>query len=175
MTSPQEKNNSLETSEFQENLEILRQTYFFSGVPIEKLKIFAYICKRETFEEDEYLFRQDENDGRAFYILKGKANLYYDGDDGEEFVRDFKEGEFLAGSSLLSDAQRLFSLKASSEMGCLIMSRDKFNSAIKQFPDIMPIIARSLVDRINSWEGRFIDERTEGCQICRHKLGVSVV
>jgi len=44
--------------EYQENLGILRQTYFFSGLPLESLKIFAYLCTREKFREGEFLFRQ---------------------------------------------------------------------------------------------------------------------
>ena len=56
MTSSSEKNDSYQSSEFQENLEILREIFFFSSIPLEKLKVFAYICKRETFKPDEYIF-----------------------------------------------------------------------------------------------------------------------
>ena len=52
-----EKNNLAPSSEFQENLEILRQTYFFSGLPLETLKIFAYLCTREKFRQGEHIFR----------------------------------------------------------------------------------------------------------------------
>ena len=70
-----EKNNSAPASEFQENLEILRQTYFFSGLPLETLKIFAYLCTREKFRPGEHIFRQNEDDGQAFYIIDGQARL----------------------------------------------------------------------------------------------------
>ena len=70
-----EKNKLSPSSEFQENLEILRQTYFFSGLPLETLKIFAYLCTREKFRQGEFIFRQDEDDGQAFYIINGKAGL----------------------------------------------------------------------------------------------------
>ena len=66
-----EKNNTTPSSEFQENLELLRQIYFFSGLPLETLKVFAYLCTREKFKPDEYIFNQDEDDGQAFYIIKG--------------------------------------------------------------------------------------------------------
>ena len=70
-----EKNNTTPSSEFQENLELLRQIYFFSGLPLETLKVFAYLCSREKFKQDEYIFSQDEDDGRAFYIINGQAQL----------------------------------------------------------------------------------------------------
>jgi len=70
-----EKNEVNPSSELEENLEILRQTYFFSGLPLETLKIFAYLCIREKFKKNEYIFKQYEDDGRAFYIIDGKASL----------------------------------------------------------------------------------------------------
>ena len=63
--------------EFQDNLEILRQTYFFSSLPLETLKIFAYLCTRAKFKQGEHIFRQNEDDGRAFYIIDGKARLLH--------------------------------------------------------------------------------------------------
>ena len=73
--------SSLETDkltagcELDQNLELLRQTYLFSGIPLETLKVFAYLCSREKFQEGEYLFRQGEDDGQAFYIISGHAVL----------------------------------------------------------------------------------------------------
>ena len=48
MNSP-EKNSGPTICEFQDNLNLLRQTYFFSGLPLETLKVFAYLCDREKF------------------------------------------------------------------------------------------------------------------------------
>ena len=44
-----DENSLSPSSEYQENLDILRQTYFFSGLPLESLKVFAYLCTREKF------------------------------------------------------------------------------------------------------------------------------
>jgi len=175
MTSPSEKNDAFKSSEFQENLEILRQILFFSGIPLERLKVIAYICNRETFKQGEYIFRQDEDDGQAFYILSGKTCLIYKGEEGEEDIRDYEEGEFLGGISLLGEMRRHFSLKACGDVTCLILSRDKFTSTVQQFPELMPRIIKSMVERINDWEGRFIGSREESCKLCRHKLGVSLL
>ena len=70
-----ERNDANPSSELEDNLEILRQTYFFSGLPLETLKVFAYLCTREKFKKDEYIFNQYEEDGRAFYIISGRAIL----------------------------------------------------------------------------------------------------
>ncbi len=37
------KTNTGLSCEFQENLNLLRETYFFTGFPLEALKVFAYL------------------------------------------------------------------------------------------------------------------------------------
>jgi CRP-like cAMP-binding protein len=121
--SSSEKNNLTPSCEFQDNLEILRQTYFFSGLPLETLKIFAYLCTREVFRQGEHLFRQDEDDGRAFYIIDGRARLERN-DNGKKIeIRDYQTGEFLGGLTLLGETRRLFSLKSVTDTTCLVLNR----------------------------------------------------
>lgn len=168
-------NETYRSSEFRENLEILRQIYFFSGLPLESLKVFAFMCTRETFQQGEYLFRQDDDDGQAFYILSGKVRLVHADEDGEQMIRDYGTGEFLGGMTLLGSMHRLFSLKALTEVTCLILSREKFSSTIKQFPDLMPKIIESVVERISAWEERFLFSRVESCEVCVQKVGFSLI
>ena len=75
MSSFTEEDQRPKSSEFQENLEILRQMDFFSALSLESLKVLAYLCTRERFKAGDFLFRQDDNDGNAFYIMSGKAEL----------------------------------------------------------------------------------------------------
>jgi len=173
--------NSLETdkllaaSELDQNLELLRQTYFFSVVPLEALKVFAYLCNRETFKEGEYLFRQDEDDGRAFYIIKGRAVLGREEGESEKEIRMYSEGDFLGGLSLMGPMQRLFSLKAASEVTCLICAREKFSRTLSQFQDLMPGLFKALVGAINGWEKGFLSSRTDQDDEYLRHLGVSLL
>jgi CRP-like cAMP-binding protein len=169
------KNEAYESSELQENLEILRQIYFFSGLPLESLKVFAYMCTRETFKQEEYLFRQGDDDGQAFYIVSGRAGLVHTDGGGEKMIRDYDTGEFLGGMVLLGNMHRLFSLKALTDVTCLIMTREKFSTTIQQFPDLMPRIIKSVVERISAWESGFLVSRGDGCEVCGQKVGVSLV
>ena len=70
-----EKNESCPTCEFQNNLNILREIYFFSALPIDTLKVFAYLCTRENFKPGDFLFTQEDDDGQAFYLISGEAAL----------------------------------------------------------------------------------------------------
>ncbi len=170
-----ERNNSNPASELEQNLEFLRQTYFFSGIPIEALKVFAYLCTREKFKSGEYLFRQGEDDGQAFYIIEGKAVLEYKQNDETIKIRDCVSGEFLGGLTLVGEMRRLFSLKAAEDTICLILIREKFVKTMEQFTDMMPKILKAMVNGIDNWEARFLADRTDKCGDCMERLGVSLL
>jgi CRP-like cAMP-binding protein len=170
-----DSNKSAPSSEFQENLEILRQTYFFSGLPLETLKIFAYLCTREKFNQGEHIFRQDEDDGQAFYIVEGKARLERE-DNGETTkVRDCNTGEFLGGLTLLGETGRLFSLLSVADTTCLVLNREKFAKTMRQFPDLMMKICKAVAQSIDTWEKRFLTDQGDQCGDCISRLGVTLI
>ncbi len=170
-----ERNNSTPSSEFQENLEILRQIYFFSGLPLETLKVFAYLCTREKFRQDEYIFSQDEDDGQAFYIINGIARLERKDNAKTTAVREYKTGEFIGGLTLLGETRRLFSLKSVTETTCLVLGREKFSKTIEQFPNLLAKICNAVAKSIDSWEERFLADRFDQCGDCLSNLGVTLL
>ena len=170
-----EKNNSTPSSEFQENLELLRQIYFFSGLPLETLKVFAYLCSREKFKQDEYIFNQDEDDGRAFYIINGQAQLERRDNGGTISVREYNTGEFIGGLTLLGETKRLFSLKSATETTCLVLSREKFSKTMEQFPSLLAKICNAVAKSIDTWEERFLSDRADQCGDCLNQLGVTLI
>ena len=170
-----ERNDAHPSSELEDNLEILRQTYFFSGLPLETLKVFAYLCTREKFKKDEYIFEQHDDDGRAFYIISGKAMLERQDNDNTKKIRDCLAGEFIGGLTLLGEVQRLFSLKAEEDTICLVLEREKFAKALEQFPGIMPRIFKAVAKNIDSWEERFLADSADMCGECMVNLGVSLI
>jgi CRP/FNR family cyclic AMP-dependent transcriptional regulator len=170
-----ERNNSAPSSEFQENLEILRQIYFFSGLPLETLKVFAYLCTREKFRQDEYIFSQDEDDGQAFYIISGIARLERKATAKTTAVREYKAGEFIGGLTLLGETRRLFSLNSVTETTCLVLGREKFSKTIEQFPNLLAKICNAVAKSIDSWEERFLADLSDQCGDCLNKLGVTLL
>lgn len=170
-----EKNNAAPSSEFQENLEILRQTYFFSGLPLETLKIFAYLCTRERFRKDEYIFRQDEDDGQAFYIIDGQAKLERKDNEKTTEIRACKNGEFIGGLTLLGETRRLFSLRSIDDTTCLVLNRGKFSKTMEQFPNLLFKICNAVAKSIDTWEERFLADQGDQCGGCMKKLGVTLI
>jgi CRP/FNR family cyclic AMP-dependent transcriptional regulator len=170
-----EKNNSTPSCEFRENLEILRQTYFFSGLPLETLKVFAYLCTREKFKEGEYIFRQDEDDGQALYIIDGRAILERSDNEKTTEIRNCESGEFIGGLTLLGEKRRLFSLRSVADTNCLVLNREKFSKTMEQFPNLMFKICNAVAQSIGTWEKRFLSDRADQCGECMDRLGVTLI
>ena len=175
MNSNSANNKGTPSSEFQENLDIMRQIDFFSALPLEAAKVFACLCTREIFKSGDYLFQQDEDDGQAFYIISGKTRLLHTEDDQDLIIREYETGSFFGRLALMGNMRRLFSMQAVTEVTCLTITREKFLKALSQFPEQMPRIIKSIVESIQAWEKRFLAHRTENCETCMHKIGVSLV
>ena len=175
MNSYTEKNEACQSCEFDDNLRILRETRFFSGLSLEALKVLAYLCTQETFKQDDYLFSQDDDDGRAFYFVSGTAKLTHRHDSGEMDIRNFEKGDFLGGLALMGPLHRLFSLKALTDTTCIILTRDKFTKVMEQFPEQMPKVLKSLIESLRIWEKHFLSDPDKCCETCLYKIGVSLV
>ena len=175
MNSFTESSDECIACEFQDNLALLRETYLFSKLPMETLKIFAYLFARETFKKGDYLFHQHEDAGHAVYIVSGTAELVRKEGGEERLVREYGENVFLGGMNLLGKLQHLYSLKATSDLVCLILNREQFTVSMAQFPEHLPKVIQALIDRIKEWEEGFLAEHTDFCRECGKSLGVSLL
>ena len=176
MTLSENNADNCRVCEFEQNVGLLRQTRLLAGVPVEALKVFAYLSHRQTFAADTYLFRQGADDGQAFYIIAGRALLVHAHEGREAAVREYGPDEFLGGLALMGRMRRLFSLKAlTSEVVCLILSREKFQKAWRQFPDLTPRLLQALLDGIEAWEKTFLALQDENRLGCISRAGISVL
>ncbi len=163
------------TSEYADNLAILRGIPFFSGLPLEPLKVLAYLCERERFKAGEELFRQDDPEGKAFYILDGRAELLRQDNGRTQALTEYMAGAFIGGLSLLADTHRLFTVRAVIDTTCLTLTRERFVKTLERFPEIVPKLLVAVVKSVSGWESRFFLDHAEICELCRSRMGVSLI
>jgi CRP/FNR family transcriptional regulator, cyclic AMP receptor protein len=176
MSSSQEKDKVCIICEFQENLATLREIDFFSELPLDLLKIIAYLCAQEKYQEGDFLINKGEDDGQAFYIISGRAGLMYDSENKEShMIHEYGPGKFIGGLSLIGKMRRLFSLKAIEDTLCLVLTREKFSKAIAQFPDITPRLFQAVITRILNWEEKMFLEQGLNSDTINRIAGVSLV
>jgi CRP/FNR family cyclic AMP-dependent transcriptional regulator len=175
MSSSTEKEQVPRVSEFQADLEILREVQFFSGLSLEALKLVAYLCARQDFRPGDLLFRQDEHDGTAFYIVSGRAGIMRDNERGGAVLKTYGKGEFLGGLALVCEMRRLFTLRALTEMTCVTLTRDRFTKVLEQFPEVTAKVLQTVAEAIVVWEQRLLTGGRGLGEVCAHLAGMSLL
>ena len=175
MNSCMEKSELCGACEFQENLTVLRGINFFAQMPMEMIKVFAYLCARENVKNGDTMLYEHEDMDRAFYIIQGKAALFRSVDGKEKRLREYGPGVFIGGLSLLGKLRQLYTLRATTDLSCLMITRDKFTLAMERFPELKPKVIQAMIDRIRGWEERFLIEHGDACETCIGKMGVILV
>ena len=175
MNSSMENHEPFHSCEYKENLDILRQTYLFSKLPIEALNVFAYLCAKENYWAGDYLFRQGEEDGQALILLSGTARLIPETNGGEAAFRDYAARDFIGAMSLLGKTHRLYSLKALTDTTCLVLDRDRFSKTLAQFPAIVPLVIQALTERVHAWDEKLLVRHVDHCEDCKKFVGISLI
>jgi CRP/FNR family transcriptional regulator, cyclic AMP receptor protein len=168
--------NSIGAScEITDNISIMREIHFFAGLPLEVVKLFAYLCTRECLKADDFLFRQGDDDGCAYYILTGEVNLLLRNSSGERALRRYPERSFFGSLALLCPMPRLFSIQAATDLCCLVLTREKFSKILEQFPEIQPKIISSIVNRMLNWEKQILKNLEGDLDSCQQSIGISLL
>jgi CRP-like cAMP-binding protein len=162
-------------SEYKRNLEVLAHLPLFSGTPVEVLKLIAYFSTRETYKAGEYIFREGELDANAYHILKGRAVLTISRNGEESVCKEYGEDSFMGGLSLLVKMKRLLSLKAVTELNCMVIHGEKFTRMLEKSPEIIGKMMQANIRQIYEWELKFINEHARSHPDCDKFLGLTLI
>jgi CRP/FNR family cyclic AMP-dependent transcriptional regulator len=161
--------------EFRPPLDMIMRIPFFSVIPIQAIKVLAGLAQTENFAAGEVVFQQGEMDDQAYYILDGEAELLLRNEEGEQKIRGFGQGDFIGGLSLLSNMERLFSLKAQTDLCCLVFSTDGFHKTLRQFPEAAAEILKEIASQVFRWEYRLLHGDGKLCAKCTSRAGVTLL
>ncbi len=148
--------------ELDQNLEILRQIPVFSGVPLDRLRLYAYLGKRICYPAGQFLFHQGELDDRGYIILCGRAQIIREYNDRFIILNELKEGDFFGGLALLAEIRRLFSCRAITDLECLTLDRESFRKILTLFPEVTIRVLDVMIKRIVSMEDKLLSQNLSG-------------
>lgn len=149
--------------ELDHNVQILRNVSVFAGIPIERLRLYAYLSKRVRYRSGDFLFHQGDSDNKGYIVVRGKAQVVRELRDQSIFLHELKEGDFFGGLALLSDIRRLFSVRALDDLECLTIDRETFQKLLMQFPDVAMKVLDLMIKRIVQMEEKFLQVQSEEC------------
>lgn len=157
--------------ELKDNLQLLMHLPMLTGLPLEPLKLLAYLCRRQVFRPDQIIFHQEDLDPNAYLIISGRAQLMLEHPQELELI-EIGELNFVGGLSLFCEMKRIYTLKAQTEVVTLTLSREKFKKTLEQYPDIGPRIFEATARSIIRWETHFVREHLSRCTECRSRMGI---
>lgn len=133
-----------------EEVELLRNIPLFSKLEASKLKLLAFTSERLTYEADQLLCQQGDMGDAAYIIVEGEAAVLVDSPGGQIQVADLGRNDFVGEIAILCDVPRTASVKATSKVVALRISKDLFFRLVEEFPQMAVEIMRELAHRLEA-------------------------
>lgn len=148
----------------QEEVDLLRRIPMFARVEPPKLKLLAFASERVTFESGQELFHQGDMPDAAYIIIDGTADVILDTQGGRVTVARIGRNELVGEIAIICDVPRTATVKASSRLVTLKVSKDLLLRMITDFPAMAIEIMRSLAHRLEHTNAQLRDALAAGAQ-----------
>jgi len=174
MSSSTDQREGIKACSYGDYLDILRELPVLSGVPLDVIKVLAYLSAQESFPPGEALCEQGDPMDRSFYLLCGEVDVERRSGEQITAIARRREGFFFGGLGLLAPAKSLYTVRTATEVTCLVLTKEKFHKTVERFPDILPKILRNVVEHVFRWEEAFLKNHPEECASRGEELGLSL-
>ncbi len=131
-----------------EEVELLRNIPLFSKLEASKLKLLAFTSERLTYDSDQVLCQQGDMGDAAYIIVDGAASVLVDSPGGEIKVAELGRNDFVGEIAILCDVPRTATVRATTKVVALRISKDLFFRLVEEFPQMAVEIMRELAHRL---------------------------
>ena len=131
-----------------EEVEVLRRVPLFARIDTTKLKLLAFTSERLVFPAGAELFRQGDTGDAAYIILDGEAEILVDTPEGEIIVAGVGRHDFVGEIAILIDVPRTATVRATTALATLVVTKETFLGMAAEFPDVSIEIMRELAQRL---------------------------
>ena len=132
----------------QEETALLRAVPMFAAVDPARLRLLSFTSERVSFMPGESFIRQGEPGDCAYVILEGECEVLIDGQSGPMTVGHVSRNGMVGEVSLLLHGPRTATIRAKTRMCCLQLSREVFETMVREFPDFAVAVMRDLAARL---------------------------
>lgn len=140
-----------------EEVELLRSVPLFAKIEPSKLKLLAFTSERLTFAANQVLFHQGDIGDAAYVIIDGQAEVIVETPNGPLTVAKVGKNAFVGEIAILIDVPRTASIKATTKLETLKISKDLFFRLVKEFPEMAVEIMRELARRVEAMNVRLAE------------------
>ena len=132
-----------------EEVELLRNIPLFSKIEPSKLKLLAFTSERLTYGDGQDLVVQGDMGDSAYIIVAGTADIIVETPDGPLTVASVGKNDIIGEIAILCDVPRTATVRASSEVTTLRISKELFFQLVNEFPQMAVEIMRVLALRLD--------------------------
>lgn len=145
-----------------EEVELLRNIPMFARIEPSKLKLLAFTSERLTFQSGQDLCVQGGDGDSAFIIIEGDADVIVDSPDGPLTVAAMGRNDVVGEIAILCDVPRTATVRATTDLTALKISKDLFFRLVTEFPQMAVEIMRVLATRLNVTTAQLLQARRQG-------------
>jgi len=143
-----------------DEVDMLRRVPLFCQIAPAKLKLLAFASERMSCREGQNLFRQGDIGDAAYVILSGTADVLVQSEAGEIRVAEVEKNSIVGEIAILCDTARTATVRASSRLEVLKISKENFLELMSDFPDMAVEIMRVLANRLNHTTNELTEARS---------------
>lgn len=133
-----------------EEVELLRNIPLFANIEPSKLKLLAFTSERMTFQPSDLLCKQGDPGDSAFVIISGDAEVQVQTPKGPHTVAKLGRNAIVGEIAILCDVPRTASVKATTKVESMVISKELFFRLVLEFPQMAVEIMRELARRLDA-------------------------
>ncbi len=145
-----------------EEVEILRNIPMFAKIEPSQLKLLAFTSERLTFQEGQVICKQGEPGDSMYIIVSGSADVIVELPSGPLTVATFGKNNFFGEIAILCDVPRTATVKATTTLTTLRITKELFFRLVMEFPQMAVEIMREIAQRL--------DKTTSDLQAARNEI-----
>lgn len=144
-----------------EEVELLRNIPMFARIEPSKLKLLAFTSERLAYARGQDLCVQGDDGDSAFIIIDGTAEVIVSTPKGPLSVAAMKKNDVVGEIAILCDVPRTATVRATSDLTALRISKDLFFRLVMEFPQMAVEIMRVLAQRLNTTTAQLMQARAK--------------
>ncbi|MFP3546972.1 cyclic nucleotide-binding domain-containing protein [Rhizobium sp. SIMBA_035] len=148
-----------------DEVEMLRRVPIFSTIEPAKLKLLAFASDRRHYRAGTALCHQGDHGDAAFVVLTGTAEVLVHSPNGDVKVADVTSNSIVGEISILCDTLRTATVRASTDVEALRISKEQFLKLITDTPRIAVGVMRVLADRLAKSTSNLTELRSRGSEV----------
>jgi CRP/FNR family cyclic AMP-dependent transcriptional regulator len=132
-------------------VDFLARVEIFSGLGRRDLKALAKSCSESSYAEGEAICRQGERGVAAFLVVSGRVRVEEEMEGGRVVpVAEIGQGAMVGELSVIDGAERVATLRAASEVDCLVLTQWNMLALLRERPSIaaamLPVVIKRFRD-----------------------------